>query len=118
MASTSVLKVQEQSFADGEDDQYSSASLVEIRNVKCSAVVDGEQSAFKPGDQVKVHYGNSHARFVVNWVGKAGTIQEGHLGLQSLPSGRYIWDLALRAGGNSEPHRGRHPKLKVCRVSF
>jgi hypothetical protein len=47
---------------------------------------------------VDVTHGRSHARFFVSWVGRAGTAQESHVRLQSLASGKYMWDVVVSEG--------------------
>ena len=52
----------------------------------------------QPGEIVDVTHGRSHARFFVSWVGRAGTAQECHVRLQSLASGKYMWDVVVSEG--------------------
>jgi hypothetical protein len=87
---------------------------VETRNVACSAVVEGNRPSFRRGDKVEVHFGKNRARFRVSWVGEAGTKQEGHVGLQSLTSNRYVWHLALGADQSVKHGNDKYPKLRLC----
>jgi hypothetical protein len=69
-------------------------------------------TSFHAGEIVDLQFGREHARFLVNWVGEAGSEHEGHIGLQSLASGRYIWDITLR---RPEEHNQKqaHPELNL-----
>jgi len=55
----------------------------------------------QPGEIVNVTHGRNHARFFVSWVGRAGTPQESHIRLQSLASGKYMWDVVVSEGCES-----------------
>jgi hypothetical protein len=47
------------------------------------------------GDVIALRSGEEKCRFRVVWVGRAGTPEEGHLGLQNLEPEKQIWDLEL-----------------------
>ena len=47
-----------------------------------------------PGEVIGVRYGTEKARYRVVWVGKAGTPQQGQVGLLCVESGKYIWGIA------------------------
>jgi hypothetical protein len=47
-----------------------------------------------PGDTIGVRSGTDKARFKIVWVGKAGTSQEGQIGLLCVETGKFIWNMA------------------------
>ena len=58
------------------------------------ARVKGIHEWSTPGEEVGVRCGLEKARFKIVWVGADGTPNAGHVGLQSVESGKYIWGLA------------------------
>jgi hypothetical protein len=57
--------------------------------------LEGVQRALKVGDAVGLTYNNQKARFRVVWVGRSGSPQEGHVGLECTTVGKCIWDVPL-----------------------
>jgi len=80
-------------------------------------MVQSLHSNVKPGEMVELTFGHNKARFYVNWVGKSGTSQEGHVGLQSLASGNYVWDVKLCEGEDAMQASldQLHPALRLCK---
>ena len=58
------------------------------------ALLDGIQSAFKPGEIISVSYKNNKSRFRVIWMGDTGTARAGQMGVQSVDPAQCIWDVA------------------------
>ena len=48
------------------------------------------------GSIIGVACGSSQARFRVTWIGRTGTGTEGHIGVQCVEPGKYIWGIALK----------------------
>ena len=59
------------------------------------ALLEGIQSAFKPGEIVSLSYKNDKARFRVAWVGEPGTKRAGQIGVQSVDPAKCIWKTAI-----------------------
>ena len=59
------------------------------------ALVHGIRQQLKPGTILEVQLGGDKAQFRVAWAGKPGTRKQGQVGLESLPSEPYIWDVNL-----------------------
>jgi hypothetical protein len=96
--------------------------MVATRNIsRCGALLEGIQSAFKPGEIVSLSYKNDKARFRVVWAGEPGTNRAGQIGVQSLDPAKCIWDTAIlpptTADKYSTPAREQrmHPRLP-CRL--
>src|SRR5579863_2690706 len=67
-------------------------------NISRSGVLLGDVPAtLAVGDIVGLTYGDKKHRFRVVWTGKIGTPEASNVGLQSLDSGKWIWDLKLPA---------------------
>ena len=54
------------------------------------------------GDIVGLKSGESKSRFQVMWVGKAGTPDEGHVGLKSLDDDKGLWNIKPSAADSAE----------------
>jgi hypothetical protein len=59
------------------------------------ALVHGIRQQLKPGTILEVQLGEDKAQFRVAWAGQPGTRKQGQVGLESLPSEPYIWDVNL-----------------------
>jgi hypothetical protein len=59
------------------------------------ALVHGIRQLLKPGTILEVQLGEDKAQFRVAWAGQPGTRKQGQVGLESLPSEPYIWDVNL-----------------------
>jgi len=69
---------------------------VATRNIsRHGALLEGIQSAFKPGEIVSLSYKNDKARFRVSWTGEPGTNRAGLIGVQSVDPAKCIWDTAI-----------------------
>src|SRR5439155_26515860 len=72
------------------------------RNVSTDgALLKGIRRKLQAGDIAGITYAQKKARLRVVWIGQAGSAEEGHVGLQTLPVGetlRMVWEsmLALR----------------------
>lgn len=70
--------------------------LVIVRNVSDSGVLlDGVRIRLKRGEVVDLQYNGKKAEFLVVWVGRHGTRDQGELGLQALPAQPLLWDPCL-----------------------
>ena len=87
-------------------------------NISRSGVLLGDVPAKRSvGDIVGLTYGNKKHRFRVVWTGKAGTSEAANVGLQSLDSGKWIWDLKLPADSVDIYSRPpEHEKRLLARV--
>jgi hypothetical protein len=66
--------------------------LASVRNISSlGAILQNVRSQVKPGEILDVQYDGQKAQFRVVWVGKAGTMEAGEVGLQRLPEEPYIW---------------------------
>src|SRR5947209_9828673 len=82
------------------------------------AMLKGVRLAIKPGEIIGLTYGNSKARFRVQWVGQRGSGQEGRIGLRSVLPGKCLWDLPLPAStSNVERKYGVARKYKRLKCS-
>jgi hypothetical protein len=74
----------------------------------------------KQGEMVDIVFGHNKARFLVNWVGETGTPRENHVGLQSLGSGNYVWDVIMREADTDtsadQPFEHEQPQLKLYKA--
>ena len=68
------------------------------------ALLEGIQGTFKPGETISISYKNNKARFRVSWVGESGTDRAGQMGVQSMDTGRCIWDIALLPPPAPDPY--------------
>lgn len=72
---------------------------VEAQTVNITPVgarISGIPFHLRRGALVGIQCGRSSARFRVSWIGHPGTPSEGHIGVQCVETGRYIWGVALR----------------------
>lgn len=69
------------------------ATLKDISST--GACIHGLRKQLKPDTILEVQLGEEKAQFRVAWVGRLGTRKEGQIGLESLPSEPYIWDVNL-----------------------
>ncbi len=58
------------------------------------ARVRGVTQWSQPGETIGVRHGMEKARFKIMWVGADGTRNQGHIGLQCVDAGKYIWGVA------------------------
>ena len=66
------------------------------RNVsKDGALLKGVRRKLQAGDTLGITYLEKKARLRVVWVGQAGSAEEGHVGLQTLPAGDTLWPTPL-----------------------
>ena len=62
------------------------------RNVSTDgALLKGIRRKLQAGDIVGITYAQKKARLRVVWIGQAGSAEEGHVGLQTLPGGETLW---------------------------
>ncbi len=67
--------------------------MVPTRNIsRQGALLAGIQGKVKLGETIAITYKNSKARFLVTWVGDAGTERAGQIGVQSVEPEKCIWD--------------------------
>jgi hypothetical protein len=67
--------------------------IVPTRNIsRQGALLAGIQGEVKLGETIAITYKNSKARFLVTWVGEAGTERAGQIGVQSVDPEKCIWD--------------------------
>ena|SRR5437667_9316984 len=101
------------------------------RNVSTDgALLKGIRRKLQAGDIVGITYAQKKARLRVVWIGQAGSAEEGHVGLQTLPGGetlRMVWEsiLALRpnvrfcSGSKSAKRQRRwHSGRELQRFAF
>lgn len=72
---------------------------VEAQTVNITPVgarISGISFHLRRGAVIGIQCGRSRARFRVTWTGQAGTPSEGHIGVQCVETGKYIWGVALR----------------------
>ena len=68
--------------------------LAGVRNISSSgALIQGMRRQVLPGEILEVQLGQEKAQFRVAWVGIRGTRKEGEIGIESLPSEPFIWDV-------------------------
>ena len=68
--------------------------LASVRNISSSgALIQGMRRQVLPGEILEVQLGQEKAQFCVVWVGIRGTRNEGEIGIESLPSEPFIWDV-------------------------
>lgn len=77
-------------------------------------LVATSSTPLKPGETVYLSYGRNSARFVVSWAETPGAHQEGRVGLRSLSSGGYVWELKVATVESSLQTTGPH----VLRLSL
>lgn len=92
--------------------------MVTTRNIsRHGALLEGIQSAFKPGEIISVSYKSNKARFQVSWMGDAGTDRTGQMGVHSVDPVRCIWDAATLPRTTADTYatkvkeRRRHPRV-------
>lgn len=79
---------------DGKGSPFT--QMARVRNISThGAVLQGMLRAVKAGESLYVQAGERKAEFQVVWTGKAGTRQEGEVGIQIVPFEPYIWDVNL-----------------------
>src|SRR5207302_9177040 len=62
------------------------------RNVSTDgALLKGIRRKLQAGDIVGITYAQKKARLRIVWIGQAGSAEEGHVGLQTLPGGETLW---------------------------
>ncbi len=59
------------------------------------AMLKGLNRPIKPGEVIGLTYGTKKARFRVQWVGQAGSAQQGCLGIHNLLPAICLWDIPL-----------------------
>jgi hypothetical protein len=59
------------------------------------ARIDGIGCLRGPGETIEIQHSGKKARFFVVWVGLAGTIEDGHIGIRLLDRNKNIWTLDL-----------------------
>jgi hypothetical protein len=70
--------------------------LAGVRNISHSgALIQGMRRRVLPGEVLDVQMGQEKAQFRVAWVGERGTGEEGEIGIESLPSEPFIWDMKV-----------------------
>ncbi len=82
-------------------DRNGNRFMVDIHTVDISrtgARLDGVWNVKGPGDTIEVRHRNEKTRFLVVWVGQAGTPQAGQIGVRSSEPGKSIWGVELPAG--------------------
>ena len=57
------------------------------------ATLQGVKAQLKPGDVLDLQYQGAKAQFRVVWLGKAGTLMEGAVGVESLSKDVHLWDV-------------------------
>lgn len=68
--------------------------LVSVRNLSCAgAVLQNVRAQVRAGEVLDVQYEGQRAQYRVIWVGRAGTIDAGALGLERLPREPHIWEV-------------------------
>jgi len=79
---------------DGKGSPFT--QMARVRNISNSgAVLQGMLRTVKAGELLHVQVGQQKAEFQVVWTGKAGTRQQGEVGIQTIPLEPYIWDVDL-----------------------
>ncbi len=58
------------------------------------ARITGVHAWEQPGEIIGLRYGEQKARYKVVWIGKAGTPQQGQVGLVCVEAGKVIWGIA------------------------
>jgi PilZ domain len=81
------------------------------------AMLTGVNRPIKSGEIIGLTYGKNKARFRVQWVGQAGTPNQGRMGIQSVMPANCIWDLPLQPRNAVEGQANfavarRHARLK------
>lgn len=72
---------------------------VEAQTVNITPVgarISGIPFHLRRGAVVGIQCGRSRARFRISWTGQPATPAEGHIGVQCVEPGKYIWGVALR----------------------
>jgi len=68
----------------------------QVRNISDrGAVLQGMIRPVKAGAILHVQHDKDHAQVQVVWVGKQGTRKQGQIGIESLSSESFIWDVNL-----------------------
>jgi hypothetical protein len=68
----------------------------QVRNISDrGAVLQGMIRPVRAGGILHMQHGEDQAQFRVVWVGKAGTRRQGEIGVESLSSEPFIWDVNL-----------------------
>lgn len=73
------------------------------------AMLKGLNRPIKPGEIIGLTYGTNKARFRVQWVGQAGSGQQGCLGVSSVMGGKCLWDIDLPSGEAPVPQEPSYP---------
>lgn len=81
------------------------------------AMLTGVHRPIQAGEIIGLTYGKNKARFRVQWVGAAGTPNQGRMGIQNVTPSSCIWDLPLPPRTAGEPKSNfavarRHARLK------
>jgi hypothetical protein len=70
--------------------------MARVKNISSSgAVLQGMLRTMKAGELLHVQLAQQKAEFQVVWTGKAGSRQQGELGIQMVPLEPCIWDVNL-----------------------
>jgi len=70
--------------------------MARVRNISGQgAVLQGMLRTMKAGESLHVQVGQQTAEFLVVWTGKAGSRQQGQVGIQNIAFEPYIWDVNL-----------------------
>jgi PilZ domain len=70
------------------------------------AKLSGVQAEIKVGELIGLTYAQNRSRFSVKWIGRAGTPQQGEMGLQNTSPEKALWDFPLPEAVVDQ-HRGQ-----------
>lgn len=72
------------------------------------AMLSGVKRPIQAGEIIGLTYGKNKARFRVQWVGQAGTSNQGRIGIQNVLRTNCIWDLPLPPRSAEENSRSNY----------
>lgn len=68
---------------------YQPAHAVDIS--RCGASLGGASQVRGVGEEIQVEYQGQSASYRVKWIGPPGTKRAGHIGMECMQTGNYIW---------------------------
>jgi PilZ domain len=105
-------------FGTDANGQIFSEKVTTVNVSRNGLQVSGAKSKMKLDEIVGASFGQNKSQFRVKWVGKAGSLKAGHIGLLNLDPKKALWDLhlpgvALDPFQKQSVERRQHPRLKA-----
>ncbi len=105
-------------FGTDADGHIFSEKVTTVNVSRQGVEVSGSKSRPKLDEILGVTVGQNKSHFRVKWVGQAGTVKAGHIGLLNLTPDKLLWEFplpgpALDRFQRQEVERRRYPRVKV-----